>query len=178
MSDAAPRMEPQPRKTHFLDGLYRAHYRSLVTHARRKFGPGPPEPEELVQAAFARLASAGDIERIPNAEAYLKLTMRNLAIDASRRRDTQEAFNHDLVIAQENNHESSAEDVYSSKQELERLANIVADLKPKQRAAFLMHRIDGLSYADISRQMNISESGARLLVNEAFAICVKRMGTR
>jgi RNA polymerase sigma factor (sigma-70 family) len=123
-----------------------------------------------------RLAGSADCLSIPNPEAYLKLTVRNLAIDAHRRHRTRTARVREITIAQENNHDSSVEDVLSSRQELERLATIVAELKPKQRAAFLMHRIDGLSHAEIGRRLHISESGARLYVNQALEHCVKRMG--
>ena len=165
-------------KEGFLDGLYRHHFRSLCIHARRQFGPGPPEPEDLVQAAFIRFASNAECERIPNPEAYLKLTLRNLAIDASRRVETRDKLVRHIQSVEQDNHDSSAEDVLSSRQELKRLAAIVAELKPKQRAAFLMCRVDGLSYAEISRRLHISESGARLYVNQALAHCVKRMGDR
>jgi RNA polymerase sigma factor (sigma-70 family) len=162
----------------FLDALYRTHQRDLCAYVRRKFGAGPPEPEEVAQAAFARFAALDDRDAIPNPKAYLMLTARNLVIDAHRREATAAAAARNIRVIEENNHDLSAEDVLSSREELERLAGIISQLKPKQRIAFLMHRIDGLSYAEIARQMRISEAGARLLVNRALEICVARMRGR
>ncbi|MXP40734.1 sigma-70 family RNA polymerase sigma factor [Altererythrobacter soli] len=163
-------------KSPFLDELYRLHQGELCAYVRRKFGNGPPEPEDVVQAAFLRFAATPNCSEIPNPAAYLKLTARNLVIDAHRRDGTARVAARHVRIVEENNHDSSAEDVLSSKQELERLAVIVAELKPKERVAFLLHRIDGLGYAEIARRMRISESGARLLVNKALETCVARMG--
>jgi hypothetical protein len=44
------------------------------------------------------------------------------------------------------------------------LNQVIAGLKPKQRVALLLHRIDGLNYVEIAREIGISASGARLLV--------------
>jgi RNA polymerase sigma-70 factor (ECF subfamily) len=171
-------MDHDAGREHFLEGLYRLHHKSLCAFVRRKYGPGPPDPEDVVQAAFLRLASNADRTEIPNPEAYLKLAVRNAVIDAHRRSETQSATLQKVRIAEGENSESSAEDVYSSRQELERLATIVAGLKPKQRAAFLMNRVDGLTYAEIARRMRISPAGARLLVLEALDICSRKMGDR
>lgn len=174
--DSVPKMDHSAGKGPFLEEFYRLHQGELCAYVRRKFGNGPPEPEDVVQAAFLRFAATPNCGEIPNPEAYLKLTARNLVIDAHRRNGTAATAARHVRIVEENNHDPSAEDVYSSKQELERLAVIVAELKPKERAAFLLHRIDGLGYAEIARRMRISESGARLLVNKALETCVARMG--
>jgi RNA polymerase sigma factor (sigma-70 family) len=159
----------------FLDALYRAHIGELKAYLRRKFGAGPPDPEDVAQAAFSRFAALDDRQAIPNPKAYLMLTARNIVIDARRRMGTADRMATTLEVIEENRADSSAEDVLSSREELKRLAAIVATLKPKERSAFLLHRIDGLSYAEIAERMNISASGARALVNRALEICVKAM---
>lgn len=80
-----------------------------------------------------------------------------------------------VAVLKESDREIDALDVLSSRDELERLAAIIDTLKPKQRVALLLHRLDGLSFAEIGRRMGISPSGARLLVKEAVAICARRM---
>lgn len=157
----------------FLDGLYRQHIGELRAYLRRKFGLGPPEPDDLAQAAFARFAALNNKRDIPNPKAYLLLTARNLAIDAHRMTGTSQRLVANLAILDENHADPSSEDVVSSREELKHLAEIVATLKPKQRAAFLLNRVDGLSFAEVARQLNISESGARALVNRALEICVR-----
>jgi RNA polymerase sigma factor (sigma-70 family) len=162
----------------FLDGVYREHRRDLCAYVRRKFGAGPPEPEDVVQAAFTRFAALDNCREIPNPRAYLMLTARNLVIDAHRHGARGASAERQLAVIEENVHEFSAEDVLSSREELTRLAAIVSGLKPKERVALLMHRIDGLSYAEIARRMRVSEPGARLLVKRGMRKCIARMGER
>jgi RNA polymerase sigma-70 factor (ECF subfamily) len=157
-----------------IERLYR-EYRTLVcAYVRRKFGAGPPDPEEIAHEAFMRLAHKS-VADVPNPKAFLLITARNVAIDAHRRqRRGQTALDSVRTLA-ESSHDLDSFEVVSSRQELERLGAIVDTLKPKQRAAFLMHRVDGLSFVEIARRLGISQSGARLLVETALALCVARM---
>lgn len=157
-----------------IERLYRDYRVLLCAYVRRRFGAGPPDPEEIAQEAFARLAcKSGEI--VPNPKAFLMLTARNVAIDAYRRqRRGQSAFDSVRTL-EENSLDFDAFDVLSSKEELQRLGSIIDTLKPRQRVAFLLHRVDGLSFVEIARQLGISQSGARLLVETAFATCVARM---
>jgi RNA polymerase sigma-70 factor (ECF subfamily) len=162
----------------FLDGLYRLHHQELCRYIQRHFGPGPPEPEDIVHTAFIRFAGHADCAGLENPLGYWRQIARNIAIDERRRSGKQEIVFRKIRVAEESSHDSSAEDVLSSRQELERLAVIVAVLKPMQRAAFLMNRIDGLRYAEIGRRLGIPESSARWHVNQALDHIVKRMRQR
>ena len=71
--------------------------------------------------------------------------------------------------------EASPEQTLVLKGELQRLDAAIAALKPKQRVALLLHRLDGLSYAEIGRRLQVSPSGARKLVEGGFEACARRM---
>jgi RNA polymerase sigma-70 factor (ECF subfamily) len=146
-----------------------------VSYIRYKFGGGPPDPEDIVQEAFARLASQQDTAQLAEPQAFLKSTARNIAIDAYRSSVRGAAVMQSVAVLKESDREIDALDVLSSRDELERLAAIIDTLKPKQRVALLLHRLDGLSFAEIGRRMGISPSGARLLVKGALATCARRM---
>ncbi|MGE5502303.1 MAG: sigma factor-like helix-turn-helix DNA-binding protein, partial [Ignavibacteriales bacterium] len=62
--------------------------------------------------------------------------------------------------------------------ELARLEATLAQLRPRQRTALLMHRLDGLSFAEIGRRMGVSPSGARKLVEQGFAASMAAMKRR
>lgn len=160
-----------------LERLYRDFGDSLVSYIRYQFGAGPPEPEDVVHEAFARLARTQDSTPVAQPKAFLRVTARNIAIDARRGSARTGAVMKSVAILEENNREIDALDVLSSRQELERLAAVIETLKPKERTALLMHRIDGLSFAEISRQLGISPSGVRLLVKNALAKCITRTRT-
>ena len=168
-------LEIASRSGGLLEGLYREYRTPLCAYVRRRFGPGPPEPEDIAQEAFARFAVQNDIRAISNPKAFLLLTARNLAIDAHRKMVRGNFALQSVTVLTEKDHDLDASDVVSSREDLERLGAIVDTLTPKQRVAFLMNRVDGLSFAEIGRRMRISASGARLLVDNALAICVARM---
>lgn len=158
-----------------LAQLYRRHWTELCAYARRTFGPGPPDPEDIVQAAFVRFAALPASSQIANPRAFLFRTAHNLAIDAHRRQSRAGAAAAELGAAPDESRDFSPEDVLVSREDLARLEAALATLKPKQRTALLMHRLDGASFAEIGRQLGMSPSGARKLVEQGFAAAMTAM---
>lgn len=156
--------------------LYRRYWRDVRAYVRRSFGPGPPDPDDIAQDAFVRLIiSRSDLGELVNPRAHLLAIARNLAVDAYRRAMTGRAVTRTIGVLAPDVEEIDAGQALASKTEMEKLAKIVAGLDPKARSAFLMHRIDGLSFSEIARRTGVSPSGARFLVARALAACVAGM---
>lgn len=170
--EAAPLLRPADAR---FDQLYREHWHEIYRFVRSRFGAGPPEPEEVTQAAFAKLAAVAEPASIHNLGAYLRRTAVNIVLEAHRRRSSSDKAMRNVAIFEEQACDFSPEDIVSSKEDLARLNHAIAQLKPKQRVALLLHRIDGLSFVEIAREMNISQSGARLLVDTALRHCAAAM---
>jgi RNA polymerase sigma-70 factor (ECF subfamily) len=154
-----------------LDTLYRREWRALCHYVRRNFGQGPPDPEDVAQVAFEKLASLSDREPVANPSGFLRRAARNVVFDDYRHKVRTTVFNTNVRIFESGTSDFSPEDVISSRRELDRLGQVIAELKPKQRVAFMMHRVDGLSNTEIARRMGISESYARALVDAAHRRC-------
>lgn len=161
-----------------LGELYRTQWRSLCRYISSRFGAGPPEPEDVAQAAFAKFAALEQPEAIGNPAAFLRRAAHNIAVDAYRHQARTSIILHDLGIAESDNADLSPEDVLSARDELALVDEVIAGLKPKQRVAFLLHRIDGLTFVEIAQRMGISPSGARLLVDTALDACMAAMEER
>ncbi len=157
-----------------LAALYRRHWGELTAYARRTFGAGPPDPEDIAQAAFARFAALPANAEVANPRAFLFRTAHNIGVDAQRSRARGAAAVRDPHLAFDGR-DFSPEDVLVSKDELARLEAAIAALKPRQRTALLLHRLDGLSFAEIGRRMGVSPSGARKLVEQGFAAAMAAM---
>ena len=169
-----PRGAPsEPR----LAALYRRHWAELTAYARRTFGAGPPEPEDIVQAAFARFAALPENTEVANPRAFLFRTAHNIGVDAQRSLARAGAAATDPQLTCDGR-DFSPEDVLVSRDELARLEAALASLRPRQRTALLMHRLDGLSFAEIGRRMGLSPSGARKLVEQGFAASMATMKGR
>lgn len=159
-----------------LGDTYRSHWPDLCRYVLRSFGPGPPDPEDIAQQAFIRLSGVTSV--IDNIGSFLRKTARNLVIDHYRGAVRTSLVHRDVTILDGENAEFSPEDVLASKEHLLLLNAAIQNLKPKERAALLMHRIDGASYADIAAHFGVSHSGARLLVGRAFERCAAALEGR
>jgi len=173
------KMRPGAKMTEGTDGtlaaVYRQHWHALCRHVRTNFGDGPPEPEDVAQAAFTKLAAVANPSSIENPGAYLRRVAHNIAVDAHRRNGRTRRVEQNLEIFEAENADLSPEDVLASKDELKRLNDVIANLKPKHRVALMLRRMDGLTFIEIAREMGISEAGARLLVGTALAECAAAM---
>lgn len=116
--------------------------------------------DDVVQEAFARVlavrASGQPIEKL---RALLHRTAYHLVIDASRRRklrdhDDIDALPHDAHPAAAS--ASQPEQALSDRQRARALLATIEALPPRCREAFVLHRIDGCSQAEIARRMGIS----------------------
>lgn len=110
--------------------------------------------EDLSQEAFLRLwhRPASDHHR-----SYLFRTAQNLAIDHLRaqrvRRDFAE-HGDDEEAADEFAPDRSA----AARQQFDRLLAGLRELPERAQRAFLLNRVDGLSYAEIARHLGVSVS--------------------
>lgn len=75
-----------------VDRLYRSYASALIAWLRRRYGEGPPEPEDVAQAAFLRFSGLDSIEHIEDERAFLFTIAANLAVSGIRRRCRSEAF--------------------------------------------------------------------------------------
>ena len=109
--------------------------------------------------AFGRLAPGSNIR------AWLYKIATNTALNALKRRKRQEAHQVDVDL------ERILDDANASLEQREQLravARAVEDLPPKQRAALMMRRFQGLGYAEIAAALGGSEEAARANVYQAI----------
>ena len=147
-------------RTTFLNKLFRLHYGELVGRLRKIYGAGPPEPEDIAQAAFSKLAELDDLERIRSPRAFLFRTAINLGLNSNDRLKRGRNFVRSQI---EGNfspgmEENSPESVFMGKQDLERVARAIRQLPPKQKEILLRSRFRGQTYAQIRQETGWSEA--------------------
>lgn len=154
------------KQNHLLDRLYRLHFQDLCANIYKSFGPGPPEPEEVVQTAYAKYVELAEPEKISNPRAFLYIAARNIVLDHKRRLKVfdsyaaeQIAFEKELGLE-----EITPERVVLAKERFDVLVEVIKKLPKKQQVVLTMSRLEGKPYreiaketgwspADISRQM-------------------------
>ena len=153
--------------------LYRRYWGELCQYLRAKYGDGPPEPEDIAQAAFAKFAELDNVGSIRNPRAYLYRVARNIRVDQCRRDRT-----HDRFVAQETHLEAAndatevgPERVLIGKEEFAVLEAAIRDLDQRERDFLLLHRLHNLGYTDIARRAGMSRNGVKAVIDRAFARC-------
>lgn len=154
-----------------LDDIYRRHWLELCHYLKKTFGAGPPEPEDVAQAAFARFASLDRPTEIQNPRAFLYATARNIVIDHKRAQGRHSAYARDVQreAATHSLDEISPERVLLEKQRLAIVRRTVLAMPARQRRVVVLHRLHNLTYSRIAADMGLSETTIRRLVADAVA---------
>ena len=159
-----------------LYGCYRAELLALV---RRALGRGPPEPEDIVHQTFvnffAQRADVRSVDKLANPRAYLYRIAHNLAINAGKRERVRRKYlesSPDPKEIQDGRPDWDPEVVLQDRQRYALVKAAIRALPRRRRLYLLMNRVEGLSYAEIGRRMNLSESVIRKQVARAVSECV------
>jgi len=163
-----------------VEMVYRRYWRDVRNYIRARFGIGPPDPEDVTQAAFAKFAALEAPEDIRNQKSFLITIARNIALDLLRKDQTQERLNshllEDLKSSEANKNVLSPERVYEAKEELALLHEKLAHMPVKRRELLLMHRLDELSFVEIAARTGLSQSTVKYHVAQGFADCLMALG--
>jgi RNA polymerase sigma factor (sigma-70 family) len=157
----------------FLDALYKAHGQELRRFVAARYGAGPPEPEDVVQSAFAQVAALERPEELVNPRAFLYRTAHNLLIDQRRRIATQRKFVAESETKEfdDPSYELPTERVLIGQEDYHIIEAAILKMPAKRRQCFLLHRLHGLSYAEIGRRVGMSGPGVQKAVEKALAEC-------
>lgn len=160
-----------------LETLFRDHFTDLCKSINRIFGPGPPDPEDLVQDAFERYARLEDRSSIRNPRSFLFITAKNIALDFRRRRKTTDAYLAEQAAlgAAAKLEEVTPERVVLAKDYVEAVTAALRALPRKQQVILVKSRLEGKSFkqireetgwsvGDISRNLH---TAMEMLVEEA-----------
>lgn len=154
-----------------LIDLYRKHFSELVCYIFRTCGPGPPEPEDAVQAAFASFAALAHPERIENPRAYLFRSARNFISEQRRRMNVRRRGQSVIISGSENADEMTGERILEGKQAVEIINEALLKMEPQVRDALLMYKVEGKSFQAVARALGVSETWAKKLVARALVQC-------
>jgi len=158
-----------------LDELYRGLSGEVSRFVRRRFGSGPPDPEEVTQAAFEQLARAQQADtRIRNPRSYLMAVASNIVRDYHRQATVRNNVYRDIAFRDRDLEvsEVTPEHVLINRQRLDILKVALARMPEMRRRVFLFIRVEGMSVAEVSRRFGMSETAVYKHVSRAMQDCV------
>jgi RNA polymerase sigma-70 factor (ECF subfamily) len=160
-----------------LERVYRAYRVELCRYIERQFGPGPPEPEEIVQTAFARFAALERPETVANPRAFLYACSRNAALDAFRSDKVRQAVVDDTILVEPDEGAANLDivRVLLGREQLAIVEAAVWAMEAKRRKVFIMHIVHEMRYTEISRELGVSEARIRQLMASALEECQRAL---
>jgi RNA polymerase sigma factor (sigma-70 family) len=145
------------------------HFPRLKKLLQRR-GNTREEAEDLIQQAFLRVkvyCDEGGEVREP--EAFLVRTVLNLS------RDAREREHRDLYVAERVEALAIADpaptpdEVLELEDRLKEFESVLSAISPRTRDVFFMHRLNGLSYAQIAEHFDVSVSAVEKHIARAVA---------
>jgi RNA polymerase sigma-70 factor (sigma-E family) len=147
-----------------LERLFEDHYRSLVGLARLLLDE-PGAAEEVVQEAFARLATGRSRLRDPDrAPAYLRSTVLNLARGRLRRRAVARRHPEPTPLPA-----PSADDLLLRGEERRRVVAALRALPRRQREVLVLRFYLDLSEREIAAALGISAGSVKTHASRGMA---------
>ena len=115
--------------------------------------------DDLVQESYLRLLRARERGEVTSPKAFLFAVARNLALDRFRHREALPteslAENEEWAVLDEVGH---IPDLIAHNQELALLTEAIQSLPDRCRQIFTLRKVYGLSQAEISAQLGVSEN--------------------
>lgn len=146
------------------NNLYETHAESLRNHLYYKFGD-LTQAEDIVQEAFIKLWDKCSSVIFDKAVNFLYTISKNLFIDSIRSKKVALKFEKQHIQVQDN------EDPYfhlRTKEFKERIETVISSLPEKQREAFLLNRIEKLTYKEIALKLEISQTAVEKRIAKAL----------
>jgi len=162
-------------KRHAFDLLFRRHRQELLAFAGQHCNH--EVAEDLVQEAYLRFIQHAEKGSIENPRAYLYRITHNLSADYFRHgqiraRHAGDEDEIDLVADPQPGPEASTD----AQLRLRRCLDALNGLPEVYRHVFLLHRYDGMTYAEIGKALGIPTRTVERYAAKALAQCFAEAG--
>lgn len=162
-----------------ISGAYRAFHGELLKFLGKRLGSSA-DAADLAQDAFTQWLDWRDRENVQQPRAFLFQIARNLLRDHWRRQQSRPQICEDVDSVQAleavpDEQGASPLEKVEQQQRLHLLARALDDLSPRRREAFVLHKFDGLSQAEVAERMGVSLSMVEKHIASALLHCKRRV---
>lgn len=152
--------------------FYKQYQSQLISRITRLVGCRETAAD-LAQEAYIRLLGHRDLSNILSLSAYLFRIGHNLAMD--HQRDPANKIEYLLLDETLPCPLLQPHEIVSLRQQCRLLLDTIASMPQGCRDVFLLRKIDGLSYSEISIRLNISEKTVQRRLVQAMLRCHRSM---
>ncbi|EPJ45959.1 MAG: ECF subfamily RNA polymerase sigma-24 factor [Osedax symbiont Rs1] len=152
-----------------LSQLYEVHQGWLAGFLKRRLNCSH-QAADLVQETYLKIIINGKIPPAVYARQYLSKIAKGLVIDHYRRWRIEQAYLESLQHLTAA-HQCSPEQHLQIIETLIEIDTLLHNLSVRAREAFLLRKLEGLSYQAIAKQMDISVSSVEKYVAKGLQVC-------
>ncbi len=146
-----------------IERLFRIYYRPLSLYAMH-FTHDVDSAEDVVQDSFADMWGLLESGReIQNIKAYLYTVVKNRAIGVAKQERVNRGLDLSMPDLSANDEELVADSLIEA-----RLWTAIDSLPERCREIFLMSKRDGMKYAEIAEELNISPKTVENQISKAL----------
>jgi RNA polymerase sigma-70 factor (ECF subfamily) len=159
-----------------VERLFAERRPALEAFFRRRIR-SKPDAQDLAQEVYLRMLRISDPDAIRSPEAYLFTVAANLVKEQAVLEGHRAAG---IDVDQTSLQPELAElpdfaFAVDSPKRVARLRQVLMQLRPRCRAALILHYRDGLSYAEIAEQIGVSTHMVKKYLAQGLAHCRRRM---
>ncbi|GAA3576853.1 MULTISPECIES: sigma-70 family RNA polymerase sigma factor [Marinobacter] len=159
-----------------INALYTGHHDWLQRWLSRQTGCSEMAAD-LAQETFLRVIHKQQKDQcfsISYPRRYLRMAANSLMIDLFRRRAVEQAY-QEALAQRADTCTLPLEEREIILETLQRLDRLLGQLPGPVRQAFLLSRLEGLTYAEIGDQLKVSERTVKRYMQQAFVLCLDLM---
>ncbi|WP_312238043.1 RNA polymerase sigma factor [Stenotrophomonas sp.] len=149
--------------------------RGLRDWLRRRMAQAQ-DVDDVVQETYAILAALADVSHVRQPRAYVYQVAQSVVLQQLRR---AQVVSMDMVADFDRlpitGEDASPERLASSRQELNKVTALIAQLPDKCRQAFVLRRVEGFSQREIAERMQISENTVEKHVCKGIRLLMESM---
>ncbi|WIO74210.1 sigma-70 family RNA polymerase sigma factor [Porticoccaceae bacterium LTM1] len=142
-----------------LEQLFKAHGDALRSFLFGRTG-AEDDPDDIVQEVFLRLVKMEGLQtKMADSHArnraYIFTMANNLIVDIERRKALQRTYTNQLEDCDQVQ-EITPEAAASAERDLSMLKQVIQEMKPAWRQAFVLNRFKFMSYTQIAKHMGVT----------------------
>ncbi|MBS7780901.1 sigma-70 family RNA polymerase sigma factor [Acidovorax sp. CCYZU-2555] len=160
--------------------MFEHYYRELLNFLARKVGDRDLAAD-IAQESYSRVYAVPDRDAVAEPRALLYTTARNFVTDHHRRTATR--LQVEVALQQEESGlaaglgpaSAEPEAVLAGRQRLAAIEQVVAQLPPRAREAFVLYKLDGLSRPEVAAIMGVGVKTVETHLEVAMRACQRRL---
>ena len=157
-----------------ITALYQDYNETLVRYLAIRLR-SRQDAVEVAQEAYIRLIRRKNLKDIDCFQSFLFRTATNISIDLQRQRARQAKNFASSKFLLGDIDEITPERTLNARQKISALKEVLEDLPPKCREAFMLYKFKNLEHAEIAKKMGLSVSSVRKYIARGLTFCIHEM---